>query len=221
MSTRRGHRFHVLVAGALAVAAALADGHPIDATTTGGGALDGTLTIPYPCSGCGAGGSITATAAMSLSGVSQSGSAYSAVWPDPRTTPPGTVPINFTTPSGVTVTDQCIVTAPVPPILGGGGAGFTLSGGLLVINGTVWDNATLTGNLTWQWDGPTTAEVILTGLAITGGPGPSLVAVSLNLDNMIIGLGAMTFTWRLPMGNCAVQNPNQTALIQAAVEQPG
>ena len=222
MSTGRGHRFHVLVAGALALAGALAGGHPVRATTTttGGGAVDGTLTIPYPCSGCGAGGSITATATMSLSGVSQSGPAYSAVWPDPRTTQPGTVPINFTTTSGVTVTNECTVTEPVPPLLGGAGAGFTLNGGQLAVNGTVWDNATLTGTITWQWVGPTVGVVTLTGATITGGSGPGAIAATLNLGNMVVGNGVMTFAWSVPTGNCAVQNPSQTALIQAAVEQP-
>jgi hypothetical protein len=215
-----GRRFHVLVAGVLVFTAVLAGGRSARAatTTTGGGAFEGTMTMAYPCSTCGT-GTITATAAMSLIGVSQGGSAYTATWPDPRTTPPGTVPTNFTS-NGMTVTNECIVTAPVPPLLGGGGAGFTLSGGLLVINGAAWDNATLTGTITWQWDGPTVGVVTLTGATITGGSGPGVIAVTLDLDNMVVGNGVMAFTWNVPMGNCAVQNASQTALIQAAVEQP-
>lgn len=214
---RKGRRVYVLLAGALAITAVLAGEARAGATTTtGGGVIQGTVTEPYPCA-C-TGGTITATAALSLSGVPESGDAYSAIWPDPRTTSPGTVPINLT--GGVSYTNQCSVAEPVPPLLGGGSASITISGGLLVVNGTVWDNATFTGALAWQWEGPTTAVATLTGATVTGGAGPGVIAVTLNLNNMVVGQGAMTFTWSPPMGNCIVQNPNQTALVQAALEQP-
>ena len=97
--------------------------------------------------------------AVSLSGVPQSGLAYSATWPDPRTTPAGRVPLNFTT--SLSYSNLCLVVAPVPPTGGSAGGNFTLS-----------------GNLSWQWVGPTTAVITLTGVSVTGGSGPSLVAVT-------------------------------------------
>jgi hypothetical protein len=216
----RRFRFHALVAVMMSGAAATGMATSASATTTisGTGTIAGTITMAYPCSGCG-GGTMAASAVMSLGGVPESGDAYDAVWPDPRTTPAGTVPTNFSS-NSVGFTNQCLVTEPVPPLTGPGGAGFTLSGGMLVVNGVVWDNATLTGNLTWQWIGPTTAQATLTGLTLTGGSGPSVIAVSLNLNNDVVGVGAMTFAWTLPMGNCAVQNPNQTVMVTATLFQP-
>jgi len=53
--------------------------------------------------------------------------------------------INFQ--AGFTYTNERDVTEPVPPLRGFGGGSFTLSGGLLVVNGT------LSGDSSWQWQG--------------------------------------------------------------------
>jgi hypothetical protein len=214
---RKGQRFHLLLASMIAAAMVLGAGGAAIATTTGGGSLAGTLTFGsgYPCSGC-TGGAISATVVASLSGLPQSGLAYTATWPDPRTPPPGAG--NFQ--AGFVYTNQCDVTEPVPPLRGFGSGSFTLSGGLLVVNGTAYDNATLSGNFSWQWQGGTTMAITLTGLNITGGSGPSPVAVSLSLDNLVVGAGAMSFAWTNGPGNCAVQNTWQTAEVVASFVQP-
>jgi hypothetical protein len=215
----RRYALHFALACTLAGGWAAARWDGASATTTGGGSFAGTVDFGsgFPCSTC-AGGVLAATAAISLSGVSQGGNAYSAEWPDARSTAPGTLPINLS--SNFTYSGTCEVSNGLPAVLGSAGGPFTLSGGLLVLNGSAWDNATLTGTFLWQQLGPDEAAVSLMGLSISGGPGPSQVAVNLNLNNVVVGEGVVSFASPSGMGTCQNQQTSVTALITGSLAQP-
>jgi hypothetical protein len=216
----RRRLFHLLVGCLVASAAAGLDIPAVTATTTttGSGSLQGTATFGsgFPCSGC-SGGVLSAAAAMSLSGAPQAGIVYTASWPDPRTSPLGSIPINLT--ANFAYSGTCEASDSLPAVLGNAGGSFTVSGGQLELNGTLWDNATLTGTFNWQQLGPTTAAVTMYGLSITGGAGPSQIA--LNLDNSVIGVGVVSLAWMSGPGTCQnQQQPSAAALITGSVVQP-
>lgn len=211
----RRHVAHLVLAGMVAGAAVLLGGKATGATTTGSGSLEGHVTFGsgFPCSTC-SGGALSATAAMTLTGVPGSGVSYTAIWPDPTTTRVGTLPSNFTATFGYTA--SCLVSDALPPVLGNAGGPFTLDGGMLVLNAGIWDNATLSGTFTWQQIGGDTVALIFRGLSLTGGVGPSQVAV--NLNNAVIGVGIATFP--TVRGTCLNPQPDPTALIVGTIVQP-
>jgi len=211
----------LLLAGALAGLSTVAGLRPAAATTTGPGTFEGTMWMnDFPCAGCP--GILSASAAMTLSGVPESGLVYSATWPDPNTLA-GTIATNPTAPINLAGsfihTDNCLISDSLPLGIGSGSGTFTLNGGLLVVNGVVWDNATLTGTMTILERVGGGEAITLFGLTISGGSGPSPVAISFNLNNTIVGEGVGTFIYT---GTATCQNAltNQTADVSGTIEQP-
>lgn len=220
---RASWRCRVIVAIAVALVPAAGAAHPVAATTTGGGTFEGTATLPaYPC-GC-LNGSFTGTAAITLAGASTvlldgAPEPYTATWPDPRS--PAPVNTNPTAPNLSATygyTDDCLISGDVAPVLGTATGGFTLSGGLLIVGGTVWDNATLTGSFTWTRVGAV-VDIFFVGLTLTGMSPTGTVAVNLSLNNTLLGQGVAGFVYTGP-GTCTNQATNQTAQVVGGVFEP-
>jgi len=156
---------------------------------------------------------------LSLSGNSLGGTPYTAAWPNPNTTPPGVLPINLTSNFGYSAT--CFGSNSLPALFGNAGGTFTVGGGMLAYNGTIWNNATLSGTWVWQELGPDEAGLSLIGTSITGAAGPSQVAVTFSLNSNIVGEGAVFFTSTSPgLATCQNQQSSQTDAIGGALAQP-
>ena len=132
----------VLIGGAVAVRGSL---------VSGGGVLNGTLTLPeFPCNAptvCGA--SVTAGFRGSFTGTDVGGHAFSVTFPDPTTVPPLPSP-NLSASFGYS--DNCPVATLAPSVAVGTGSGtgtFQISGGLLQRGGVLAHGAIVKGNLTW------------------------------------------------------------------------
>lgn len=96
--------------------------------------------IPY-CSGT-LGGTGTAV----VGGLSDTSQPFVATWPNPK----AATPLANTTGSLFEMVDSCPTTAaPIPSPTGSGSGSFSLTGGLLVYQGSQQAGATLTGNFSW------------------------------------------------------------------------
>ncbi len=197
----------VVMAFVVVIGVGVGTPRPVEATTTGVGALEGTVLLPYfPCASCNP-GTLTATSALSLSGLgtaSISGvpAPYTAVWPATLN--------NFS--AQFQYSDSCVgVPNGVPSIDGNGGGGFTLTGGLLVLGGGTLTNATLSGSFNFRRLGSGFA-VALSSLTVTAASTGAPVAV--NLNNGVTGQSPMAFVWTNGPGTCGPgQLVNQTAQV--------
>ncbi len=185
---RRRSAVVVAMAGlVLGVQAALAV--PARATISGGGTIEGIVDLPtYPCPSGACGGSFSGSLVATVTGTTTTGAAFVAEWPDPSTTPVGTVPTNMA--ANFRYGANCTPPIGVTPSLTGGGSGtFTVSGGLLSVNGVVTShNATLTGDMTFQ-QVATAVPITFDGDVVTDG----VSTIATSLSPPLIGAGTLGF----------------------------
>jgi hypothetical protein len=183
---------------------------PVEATTTGGGAISGTMSLDtFPCYIGGCGGTIAGTAVLSLSGLGTATISglpvpYTAAWAPPAS--------SFT--AGFSYKDTCELGQPdgtVPITTDPAGGTFTLSGGSVSIGGGPLMSATLTGG--YQFVRQADAmRVSLTNLVLTPASGSPVIAV--NLTAALAGQSAAAVQWTNGPGTCggaSNQVLNQTA----------
>ncbi|HZS16202.1 MAG TPA: hypothetical protein VFC09_16555 [Candidatus Dormibacteraeota bacterium] len=162
---------------------------PARATISGGGTIAGVVDLPtYPCPSGACGGSFSGSLVATVTGTTTTGAVFVAEWPDPSTTPVGTVPINMSAAFGYGA--DCTPPVGVAPSLTGGGSGtFTVTGGLLTVNGLVTShNATLSGDVSFE-QVATAVPITFDGDVVTNGA--STIATSLSPP--LIGAGTLGF----------------------------
>jgi hypothetical protein len=174
----------VLAMAGLALGMPVALASPAHATISGAGMIEGVASLPtFPCPGGSCGGWFSGSIIAQIVGTTTTGAPFVAQWPDPSSTPVGTVPTNITASFSYAV--ACWPPIGITPSLTGDGGGmFTVTGGQLIVNGVVTShNATLTGNVSFEqaatavaleFDGDTVSDgtaTIATSLSppLTGG----------------------------------------------------
>jgi len=139
MRVRAALPFTVVLAGLLSWSPATAGSTAI----VGSGTWSGTAYLPlYPCPG-GCSTTFTGSFQGSMTVLDASGvPTYEATWPSGSTSNLSAGPFTYT--------ESCGTVAALPPDAGSASGPFSISGGVLTLDGRVVGTATLTGTFGWQ-----------------------------------------------------------------------
>lgn len=188
-------------AGMLVAATSALSSTSVEASISGGGQFQGSLTIPTdPCPvQCPL--AFTGTFRGSLSGIEVGTHLYTAVFPDPRGGIQSLMVANLS--AGALVSDNCPLGLTTPPLTEQASGSFTVTGGALVDTGGGVVQSGISFSAGWTWTGVVAAGLVVEGIGTSAGTVTD--AVGHQLASGFIGIGGGLFIPLPPggVGTCA------------------